>query len=50
MALPRKVSGKAGLQAAVRAALETSPVFKGPSTFYKAWDRLANDGRIALEA
>jgi hypothetical protein len=49
MALPKNPAGKDGIKAAVRAALRESPLFKGPTTFDKAWERLARDGRMVLK-
>lgn len=40
MALPKNPPGKAGIKAAVRKALEKSPLFKGSTVFKKAWGRL----------
>lgn len=48
LTLPKHQSGKSGVKAAVRSALSGSPLFKGKTTFDKAWERVSKDGRIAM--
>ena len=50
MALPSGPAGKSGVKAAVRDALRKSPLFKGPTTFDKAWERLLKLRLMAYES
>lgn len=46
--LPRNKSGKAGIKAQVRMALNADPMFTGTTVFDGAWERLSGNGDIAF--
>ena len=47
LALPPTSPGHSGVKSAVRKALENSPLFKGSTTFDKAWERLRKQHLIS---
>lgn len=48
LALPKNLPGKAGVKAAIRAALSQNSLFTGETVFNKAWERLTARADIAI--
>jgi hypothetical protein len=49
VALPRNPSGRPGVRAAIKQALDQTPLFTGETVFKKAWERLLKSGEIAID-
>lgn len=47
-AFPKNPSGGPGAKAAIRESLKSGPLFKGNTTFDKAWERLSKDKSLRL--